>query len=395
MTAVPQRIAFFEFRLDTASGEHLGGSGIFLTSLVAFLRGQQARVPIRFIPCEPATQQRKGRWQKARAFLHKQWRDIADLLSPDEEILLFHYPKIPIYGRSSLGKVLIFAVLGYGLLAVKTMLTGQKVAVLIQDLPAEQRLIGNLPAAPDLSRFQRLQRLPQSEWAGFVVERILFRSADWIIVPSRLLGEHIVQKHGLARAKILLKRRDIYMPRYDADPRQIELAAGPGPRIFYSGSLWLPEAIDNLKRIMWVLRGFPAAHFYLCGQGGRWVPGWVRENGIANVHYLGVLDYATHDAVVQKCDIGLLIYAHSYYDLMATAKYSAYVANGLAVLGTDLVTLTEMIAEDRVGEAVSEHELAARLVSWLLHPEQIQTYRAQRSPAEQRLSRGTVHAGMV
>ena len=368
-------ITFYEFKLDKTKGEHLGGTGIYLTSLVNFLKAQQDRVPIRFIPCEPSHAVWHNRRQKVSVFLKKQWSDIRDLLAPSEEILLFHYPKMPIIGRSFYTTVLLFAALGYGLLAMKKKVTGQRVVVLIQDLPTEQRLIQPSKSGPDLTQFYDWRQLPKSEWIFTGVERLIFKLADVIIAPSTMLADHIVRKHSLPAAKIRLKRRDIYTPVYESPAQQIELNHDGGPRVFYSGDLGLPALKKNLQQIMQAFQRFSSAHFYLCGKRGQWIHEEIKANGLQNIHYLGLLDYATHDAVLQRCDIGLLLYQHSYYDLMATAKYSAYVANGLAVLSTDLVTLSEILREDQVALALPMEKLANQLVQWLSFPEQIAPYR--------------------
>ncbi|MEE8251887.1 MAG: hypothetical protein V3R24_09120 [Gemmatimonadales bacterium] len=382
------RIAFYEFKLNTAAGEHLGGTGIYLTSLVNFLKAQRDRVSIRFIPCEPSHSEPRSLWEKSRALLGKGWADIRDLLAAGEETLLFHYPKMPIIGRSNYAKVLAFAALGYGLLAIKKTVTGQRAIVLIQDLPTEQRLIRPSSSVPDLTRFHNWRRLPKSEWALTAVERLIFKLADVVVAPSSMLADHIARKHSLPASKIVLKRRDIYAPTYDSAPKAIEVDSADGPRVFYSGDLGLPSLKRNLKAIIHAFRQFPSAHFYVCGKRREWIGKEVEIAGLKNVHYLGLLDYATHDAVLKRCHIGLLLYEHSYYDLMATAKYSAYVAKGLAVLSTDLVTLSEILREDRVGVASTIEELPTRLAHWLESPEELAPYRERARELSSNFVRG-------
>ena len=138
-----------------------------------------------------------------------------------------------------------------------------------------------------------------------------------------------------------------------------------------------------------VFKKFPASHFYLCGKNGEWINGEMEASKQKNIHYLGVLDYTTHDAVARQCDVGLLLYDHCYYDLAAPAKYSAYVANGLAVLSTDRVTLSNFVQEDQVGLALPLAELPAQLEQWLRFPQQVTPYQVQAQKLSQNFTQGT------
>ena len=62
------RIAFYEFKLNTAAGEHLGGTGIYLTSLVNFLKAQRDRVSVRFIPSSRVTASRGACGRRAERY---------------------------------------------------------------------------------------------------------------------------------------------------------------------------------------------------------------------------------------------------------------------------------------------------------------------------------------
>ena len=368
-------IAFYQFELNKDANEHLGGTGIYLTSLVNFLKAQQHRANIRFIACQASPLGTAPHQHKLWLVFQKQWHDMLDLLTPPEEVLLFHYPKMPFIGRSNAVKVLLAALLAYGLLSVKKRVSGQRVVVLIQDLPIEMCLIRPGDAVPDLSPFYHPKRLSSQDRLFTWIERLIFKMADTIISPSSFLTEHIIPKHGLSPQKIDLKRRDIYIPSYENAPQPVALNPDKGLRVFYSGDLGLPLAVEAIRQVMQVFQQFPLAHLYLCGQQGDWVREEAKSYNLANVHYLGVLDHATYDAVAEQCDVGLLIYQHSYYDLMATAKYSAYVANGLATLTTDLVTLSQMVKEDEVGLAVPFAELPTHLSRWLQHPEEVDPYK--------------------
>ena len=49
-------------------------------------------------------------------------------------------------------------------------------------------------------------------------------------------------------------------------------------------------------------------------------------------------------------------------------KYSAYLANGLAILSTDLRCVAENVKEDGVGQAMPIRELALELMRWATRP---------------------------
>lgn len=370
-------MVFYQFELDQSKGEHLGGTGIYLTSLNNFLQTQQDKVLIRIVRNKPSLVICKNTWQKLIAFLSKHIAEIHDLLRPNEQIMFLHYPKIPIVGRAGDIKALLFAIVGYGLLALKKTTTKQWLVVLIQDLPSEQRLLQPSAAVTDLTPFYKVNQLPWREYLFTYVERLIFKSADVLVSPSNMLSQHIVHKHNLCSSKILLKRRDIYMPTYQTTAKAISLNQESQVRIFYSGDLSLRIAEENIRKAIKLLAQYPKAYLYLCGKGGDWITSEVQRLGIPNVQYLGLLDHATHDLVAKQCDIGLLLYEHSYYDLMATAKYSAYVACGLAILSTDLATLTEIIQEDGVGIAAPISVLLAKLEEWLVSPQLVTPFKAK------------------
>jgi UDP:flavonoid glycosyltransferase YjiC (YdhE family) len=49
-------------------------------------------------------------------------------------------------------------------------------------------------------------------------------------------------------------------------------------------------------------------------------------------------------------------------------KYSAYLANGLAILSTDLRCVAENVRHDGVGQAMPIKELALELLRWATRP---------------------------
>jgi hypothetical protein len=307
-------------------------------------------------------------------FVGKHCADVINLLVPGEDALLLYYPKIPILGRSELPAALVFALIGYGLLAIKKRWTGQQVVALILDLPVEMQVLVSEKRPMTLDALARGQTLTWPQQLVNVVERLVFELADVLVSPSCDETDYLVQKHGLRRSKFVLERRHTYLPDYGRTLPAVQLNGENGLRVFYSGNLALPEVKETIGALLDLYGEAPASHFYLCGHGGQWIHDEVACKGLANVHYLGVLDHATHDAVAQACNVGLLLYDSAYYDMAAPAKYSAYVANGLAILSTDRSTLATFVREDGVGEAVAPAQVRSTLARWLRHPEQVAVY---------------------
>jgi glycosyltransferase involved in cell wall biosynthesis len=334
-----------------------------------------------------------GIGRKIAAFAVSQWRDLMRLLRPRSRWLIFDYPKIPFIGHSELPRIRFLALLAYALLIVKNRWTRQRIVVLIYDLPLEQQAMTQpAPTRADLEatlrRMRDPRRLSTSDWLLAQIERLLMRNAYRIASLSPMMTEHLIRKHGLRREQFLPRGRNVFAPAYAHMPTVV-LPPTLGLNVFYSGDLSQPTAIQNLTRLMQVFADFPESALYLCGRKGEWIIDEAGRRSLCNVKYLGALDPATHDAVAAQCDVGLIVYTAAYFHLVLTAKYSAYVANGLAVLCSDLATLSQVIREDGVGESVPIQEMPVRLARWLREPEIVRPYQEQARRIAPRFSSGT------
>jgi len=374
----PLRVAFYEFRMGEVS-QSLGGTGIEFASLLNFLE-HQPTIHLTTIACTPAPQLGRGRWGKLKAFLLAQWLDVKRVLAPDEDVLLFVYPKVPFLGHSEFTIVRLLALACFGLLALKRRLTGQRIVVLITDLPQEQRAMteaadSRQALAAQLDRFCARRGMVWRDRVERAVEGLLFRTAQDVVSLSPLMTQHIIRKHRLPQSKICLRGRNAYAPAHAGKLPAIDLHPANGLRVFYSGGLDTPSVKGALRRIMPLFREFPESHLYVAGRNGGWVQGEAQAAAPDNVRYLGALDYASHDAVARQCDLGLILYSAAYCHLVLTSKYSAYVANGLAVLSSDMISLAEILAEDGVGLCVPAEQMPAQLAAWLNAPHLIAPYR--------------------
>jgi hypothetical protein len=388
-----RQIAFYVLRQDDNNLDRLGGTGIEFVSMVNFLQRQNMRVRPRFIYFPPARDKSRNILEHWRNFLSEQLEEIRNLIIPGEKTLLFVYPKMPFLGYSGDLRSVPFAVVGYILLSLKKKLTHSSIVLLISDMPIEQRLLTKtITSSSELDR--QLERCTDQNQLGWkekvlaIFEKFIFKRADAIISLSPKMTEHILRKHAVLRSKIILRGRNLYLPVYSKDPEKISLDKDSGLRIFYSGDLIRDSTITNLKKIFQVVRNFPSTHFYLCGRDGEWIVPETESQDIHNVHYLGPLDYATHDAIAHQCDVGLIVYSIAYAHLVPTAKYSAYIANGLAVLSTNLITLSQIIQEDGTGISTSIEKLPTVLAQWLEDPKQIKKYKERAAQLSIKFTKG-------
>jgi hypothetical protein len=364
-------MAFYALQLSFDNPARHSGTGIEIESLINFLSAQSSQLAARVVNYPP-----KG------AYPTRQRQQLVDLVAPNEDILLFLYPKVPFLGYKGFSRDLPFAILGYLRLALKKKRTQQKWVVLITDLPVEQRRLTKPINSPGevrdkLAECANLCQLSAAELFLTLFERFLFKRADWIVSLSPLMTTHLLLKHGLPQEKILLRGRNLYLPSYSGLPPPLTVEPSAGARVFYSGDLRQPNTIASLKNIILVFNNFPSAHFYLCGAGGEWIDRTLQNGRGDNIHYLGVLENTAHDAIARQCQVGIIAYNHGYAHLVPTTKYSAYIANGLAVLSTDLITLSQVLQEDGTGMAVSIEDMPPQLLHWLQNPELVRPYNTQ------------------
>jgi len=118
------------------------------------------------------------------------------------------------------------------------------------------------------------------------------------------------------------------------------------------------------------IRNAPASRLHVCGPGRDAVREWLDELDVPNVRHYGQLGPAEHDWLAQRCDVGLILHPseNPYEHLRPTLKYSAYLANGLAVLATDLRQVAENLREDGAGRAMPIRELEVELLRWATRP---------------------------
>jgi hypothetical protein len=268
-----------------------------------------------------------------------------------------------------------FVAFGYSLLWLRKQLSPFRLIIEVEDLPIERSRLSVSTEAPDLATC-KWPSLNRRERLYTILESIIFRCADNLIQPSQPFSDHMSAKYRLPAARMELYRREIYMPSYNT-PSQLDPLPGRGQlNLFYSaGSLTSQLQSSNLEAVSDVLADLPQTSLYLCGRDGNRLLERCRQCGQRNVYYLGLLSHAEHDAAARQCQIGLLLYAHSYADFKCTAKYSAYVANGLAVLSTDLLILSRIIKEDGVGQALPMPELIDELRRWATQPAIVNPYR--------------------
>lgn len=379
---LPVSLSFYSFDIGNLDDVlSLGGTGIEVNSLVNFLNKQlNLRVQLIRFPKKRRTIKNKFFLFKIGSILLQKLSDLLDLLSANGKIVLFLYPKIPLLDGLAHPRIVPYIFFSYGLLFLKKQLRRQKWVVLITDLPVEHyELFQSDSSIADL--YDQLKRFEDLSWmspyhrALTNFERLFLRLADVVVSPCKIMKEHIVQKHHLPPSTIILRGRNLYLPTYTPKPGEILLDAKTGLRIFYSGDLIRDTTIASLKCILQVFTDFPQSDFYICGSGGEWIQEEVNLNDLVNVHYLGTLDYASFDAVASQCDVGLIPYNFSYAHMALTSKYSAYVANGLAVLSTNMATLTEVIHVDGVGVTVPPDDLPVQLAKWLKDPNLIAPYK--------------------
>ncbi len=339
------------------------GTGVFIGSLVNLLQGPAAsealRNGLRVHWLQPAGRRRAGllgEWRAAAGWLSS---ELGRLLRDRSRDLLFVYPKLPVLAYVSQPQMIALAHQAYRALGLKSRLTRQRIWVLVEDLPIE------------LSEGRAKTGAPRSEMPVNrirSIERTLFTSAHRLIVPEGF-ADPIRKLHGVPTERLRTFRRNIYLPTVSED-RQAELDFPEGEvNFFYSGSIDTTVA-PNFREVLKSIRNAPGTRLHVCGGGRDSVRQWFSELDVPNARHYGQLGVAAHDRLAQRCDIGLILYPtdNPYNHLTPTMKYSAYLANGLAVLTTDLASVTKNVQRDRVGRALPIAELSLELLRWATRP---------------------------
>ncbi len=272
--------------------------------------------------------------------------------------LLFIYPLTPPPGLAAARTSLILANNVLRALRVKARVTRQRILVLIYELPIEMQegkaLAGEVSPGFDMSRLRAL-------------EASLFRAADRLAMPAAF-AKPIQVRHGTDPGRIFTYRRHPYPS--TAEPRIPPTQFDRGAVNFlYSGAVDSGVA-SNFREILKAIRSAPDTRLHVCGPGREAVDEWLDELDVPNVRHYGHLDVDSHDWLAKRCDVGLILHPsdNSYNHLKPTLKYSAYLANGLAVLSTDLEAVAGNLRRDGVGLAMPIKELSVELMRWATRP---------------------------
>jgi hypothetical protein len=285
--------------------------------------------------------------------------ELRRVLRAPSRYLAFVYPQLPVFAYTQGPSMLARLRRALQVLAAKSRLTRQRIVVVVMDLPVEMDE-GRASADGRVSDIDD-KRIHE-------IEHTLFRAA-WRIAAPVGLARHIADRHGIDRDHIIDYRRTPYLPTGSLDsPPPIELDKGD-VNFFYSGHVDSHVA-PNFREVLRSIRNAPKTRLHVCGPGRDAVREWLVELDVANVRHHGLLGPAEHDWLAQQCDVGLILYPaeDSYSHLRPTLKYSSYLANGLAVLSTDLRSVSENIRQDSVGQAMPIRELALEVLRWSTKP---------------------------
>ncbi|UCC72988.1 MAG: hypothetical protein JSV86_22010 [Gemmatimonadota bacterium] len=352
-------LSFYAFEPGAPGVPATSANGVYIAALVQLLGRNADRLDARVAWLRPAAPRTTGRAAAGLAALRWLAGEFWRLLTDRSRYLLFLYPKIPVLAHLSQPTLLSLALLGYRLLRLKAKLTGQRIVVIIADLPIEQaegkQAAGGPPAelhAPQLR----------------AIERSFLRAAHLIVTPLGYV-DTIVELHGIEPDRFRTFRRNIYLPAVEVeDAFDVGFEAGD-VNFFYSGAIDTTIA-PNFRQVLRSIQNAPQARLHVCGPGREAMEKWLEELGITNARHYGQLNLAAHDWLAGRCDAGLILWPtdNPYCHLTPTSKYSAYLANGLAVLSTDLEAIAENIRNDGVGQAMPINELSLELLRWAARP---------------------------
>jgi len=334
-------------------------TGVFVNGLVGLLEASDLALDIErewLQPHQAREPVEVGDWVDATRWSAIELRRI---LRASSRYLVFVYPHLPVFAYAQGPSMLARLRRALQVLSAKSRLTRQRIVVVVMDLPVEMhegRAVadGRVPDVDD----KRIRE----------IEHTLFRAA-WRIVSPVGLVEPIADRYNIDDDRVVSYRRAPYLPaaRLDAPP-PIEVDRGT-VNFFYSGDVD-PHVAPNFREVLRSIRNAPKTRLHVCGPGRDAVREWLVELDVPNVRHHGQLGPAEHDWLAQQCDVGLILYPteDTYNHLRPTLKYSAYLANGLAVLSTDLRAVADNIRGDRVGQAMPIRELALEVLRWSTKP---------------------------
>lgn len=347
--------SFYAFEPEAPGIPSASATGIFVTTLVDVLRTSADGLDVKLRWLQPAAPHASNRIAKAAAATRWIAGEVARVLPDSSRYLLFIYPKVPIVAHTNQSAFLWLARRVLQALAWKARITGQRIVVIVEDLPIEmaegKATAGGPRPTLDVGRIR-------------AIERTLFRAAHRLIAPPGFV-DPIRETHGIDPDRFRIFRRNIYPPAVEAAPPEgIEFESGD-VNFFYSGGVGSHVA-PNFREMLRSIRNAPKVRLHVCGPGGDSVRSWLDELDVPNARHYGQLSLGAHDWLASRCDVGLILYPtdNPYNHLTPTMKYSAYLANGLAVLSTDLESVNENIRRDEIGSAMPIRELSVELLRW-------------------------------
>lgn len=355
-------VGFYAFEPGAPGVPRASGTGVFIASILNSLRtAASIDLRVRWLRPEGPRLDRSDLMEAAVAF---RWtvRQLTRMLGDRSRHLVFVYPKVPVLAHVVQPTLLSVAFRAYQLLVAKSWITGQRILVIVEDLPIEMATGRAVAGGPVVD-------LPADRIRA--IERTLFRSAHRLIVPQGF-REPIRDRHHVDPARIRTFRRNVYLPDAAAGGavRLEDLGFEPGAvNFFYSGAID-PSLAPNFQDTLRAIRQAPRARLHVCGPESEAVRRWFAELDVRNAHHYGRLDVATHDELARRCDVGLILYPsdNPYNHLTPTMKYTAYLANGLAILSTDLRSVRENLRADGVGRSLPIKELTVELLRWASRP---------------------------
>ncbi len=352
-------VSFYAFEPGAPGVPAASATGIYIQALAALLERHSEHIDTRLQwlrPVEPAVRATFNERLAALRWMAGQFRQ---LLTDRSKYLLFLYPKVPVLAHLNHPTLLAMARRGYQALRLKARMTGQRIIVIMEDLPIEMAegtaAAGGPPSEMPIAQLR-------------AIESRLLRAAHMIVTPPGY-QDTIVDQHGIERERFRAFQRNLYVPaaQPEGEP-EMEFEAGK-VNFLYSGAIDTTIA-SNFRRILRSIQTAPQARLHVCGPGREAVETWFDELGVTNARHYGRLNLATHDWLAGRCDAGLILWPtdNPYFHLTPTSKYSAYVSNGLAVLSTDLRAVADNIREDGVGRAMPINELSVELLRWAARP---------------------------
>lgn len=284
-------------------------------------------------------------------------RDALRLLRDPARYRLVAYPFAPLLDSTGQPPLPRLARRAYRLAALSP--SRRRLVVVVKDLPldrAEGRSAAGGPAT----------RLAADRVRG--LEAVLFGAAHRVVLPQGLT-EVVADRYGVSADRLRGYRRHAYegaMPLEGEPPLEFDSGS---VNFFFSGGVD-GQVAPGFREVLRSIRNAPQTRLHVCGPGRDSVRKWLGELDVPNVRHHGRLGVAEHDRLASRCDVGLILdpRENPYNHRVVTLQYSAYLANGLAVLSTDLRQVTECLKLDGAGLAMPLKELALETLRWATRP---------------------------